>query len=64
MTLAPVRNPTQQQQQRSVFTKSSEDLLRDYGLDFSKLSMVSNIDFDGAVSQNRCQGYNSFNRRH
>ena len=50
----PVRNPAQQQQQqRAVFTKSSEDLLRDYGLDFSKLSMVSNINFDGAVSPTR-----------
>ena len=53
----PVRNPTQQQQQhqqqRSIFTKSSEDLLKDYGLDFSKLSMVNNINFEGAAAVNK-----------
>ena len=36
--------------QRAIFTKSSEDLLREYGLDFNKLSMVNTIDFEAPVS--------------
>ena len=36
--------------QRAIFTKSSEDLLREYGLDFNKLSMVNTIDFEAPAS--------------
>jgi hypothetical protein len=38
--------PARTTNQRSVFTKSSEDLLKEYGLDFNKLSMANTIDFE------------------
>jgi hypothetical protein len=48
MTLSNQSTPAKTQ--RAIFTKSSEDLLREYGLDFNKLSMVSTIDFEAPVS--------------
>ena len=48
MTLSNQSTPARTQ--RAIFTKSSEDLLREYGLDFNKLSMVNSIDFEAPAS--------------